>query len=145
VKSFCPNLQTCHAESKAWLGVGSILKSMIDEAMSSPAKIIVIGLNSADRNLLLKWSDSGDLPVLESLRQKCVWGVLASPPAMGDDATWASFYTAVSPARHGRYFNNQIQPGTYAMSQFRDVHLKHEPFWNTFSRAGYRIVIIDVL
>jgi predicted AlkP superfamily phosphohydrolase/phosphomutase len=79
--------------------------------MSSPAKVLVIGIDSADRNLLLNLCESGELPVLQSLREKSAWGVLTSPPAMGDDATWASFYTSVSPAKHGRYFYKYI-PGS---------------------------------
>lgn len=112
--------------------------------MVSPAKILVIGLDSADPNLLSEWCDSGDLPVLQSFRKKAVEGKLMSPPAMGDDATWASFYTAVSPARHGRYFLKYLQSGSYIMPPFRDEHLKREPFWNLLSRAGRRVGIIDV-
>jgi predicted AlkP superfamily phosphohydrolase/phosphomutase len=112
--------------------------------MASPAKVIVIGMDSADRKLVSNWCNSGDLPVLQSLREKGVYGRLTSPPGMGDDATWASFYTAVSPARHGRYFWKSIQTGSYATPQFRDENLKHEPFWNVLSRAGRRVAIIDV-
>ncbi len=112
--------------------------------MVSPAKILVIGLDSADPDLLSEWCDSGDLPVLQSFRKKAVEGKLMSPPAMGDDATWASFYTAVSPARHGRYFLKYLQSGSYITPNFRDEHLKHEPFWNLLSRAGRKVGIIDV-
>ena len=63
---------------------------------------------------------------------------------MADDAAWASFYTAVSPARHGRYFWQYLQSGSYIRPRFRDEHLKHEPFWNVLSRAGRRVGIIDV-
>jgi predicted AlkP superfamily phosphohydrolase/phosphomutase len=112
--------------------------------MSSPAKVLVIGIDSADRNLLLNLCESGELPVLQSLREKSAWGVLKSPPAMGDDATWASFYTSVSPAKHGRYFYKYIQPGSYSTPWFRDLNLKREPFWNFLSRTGYRVAIIDV-
>jgi predicted AlkP superfamily phosphohydrolase/phosphomutase len=112
--------------------------------MVSPAQILVIGLDSADPNLLLNWCDSGDLPILQSLREKGVEGRLTSPAAMGDDAAWASFYTAVSPARHGRYYWRYLQSGSYITPQFRDEHLKHEPFWNVLSRAGRRVGIIDV-
>jgi len=104
--------------------------------MVSPAKILVIGLDSADPNLLLKWCDSGELPVLQAFREKGVEGKLTSPPAMGDDAVWASFCTAVSPARHSRYFWKSLQSGSYMTPHFRDEHLKHEPFWNVLSRAG---------
>lgn len=112
--------------------------------MVSPAKILVIGLDSADPNLLLKWCDSGELPVLQSLRQNGVEGKLTTAPAMGDDAVWASFYTGVSPGRHGRYFWKYLQNGSYIMPRFRDEHLQHEPFWNLLSRAGLKVAIIDV-
>jgi predicted AlkP superfamily phosphohydrolase/phosphomutase len=112
--------------------------------VTSPAKTIVIGLDAADRNLVWKWCDSGDLPVLRSLREKGAHGKLISPPGLGDDAAWASFYTAVSPGRHGRYFWQCIEPGSYQPRKFRDDHLKHEPFWNVLSRAGRKTAIIDV-
>ena len=112
--------------------------------MASPAKFVVIGLDSADATLLSKWCDSGELPVLQGLRDKGVEGKLTSPAGMGDDAVWASFYTAVSPARHGRYFSQYLQSGSYVMPLFRDEHLKHEPFWHALSRAGRKVGIIDV-
>jgi predicted AlkP superfamily phosphohydrolase/phosphomutase len=106
--------------------------------------MIVIGLDSADRNLVWSWCDSGDLPVLRSLREKAAYGKLTSPPALGDDATWASFYTSVSPARHGRYFWRCLKPGSYEARQFRDEDLRREPFWNVLSRAGRKTAVIDV-
>jgi len=109
--------------------------------MSSP-KVVVIGLDSADRTLISRWCDSGDLPVLRSIRDRGISGVLTTPPGLGDDAVWASFYTGVSPGRHGRYYHRQLRPGTYAVDNFRDV--RHEPFWNTLSRAGRRVAILDV-
>ncbi len=112
--------------------------------MLSPVKVLDMGIDSADRALMLNLCDSGELPVLQSLREKSAWGVLSSPPAMGDDATWASFYTTVSPAKHGRYFYKYIKPGSYSTPWFRDANLKREPFWNFLSRAGYRAAIIDV-
>jgi len=95
--------------------------------MSSP-KVVVIGLDSADRNLVSRWCDSGDLPVLRSIRDRGISGVLTTPQGLGDDAVWASFYTAVSPGRHGRYYHRQLRPGSYAMDNFRDV--RREPFWD---------------
>ena len=112
--------------------------------MSCPAKVMVIGLDSADYKLVSEWCDSGDLPVLQSLKEKGVHGRLMSPAGMGDDATWASFYTAVSPARHGRYFVKAIQHGSYETPFFCDADLQHEPFWNVLSRAGRKIAVIDV-
>jgi predicted AlkP superfamily phosphohydrolase/phosphomutase len=106
--------------------------------------VILIGLDSADRNLLQKWCESADLPHLRALRDRGAWGPLASEPAVGDDATWASFHTTVSCARHGRFFYKAIEPGSYRMAQSRDQDLGFEPFWAVLSRAGNRVAIIDV-
>jgi predicted AlkP superfamily phosphohydrolase/phosphomutase len=108
------------------------------------AKVLAIGLDAADRRLVEQWCDSGDLPVLRSMRERGAYGQLTGPPAMGDDAAWASFYTAVSPARHGRYFWQRLKRGSYETPKFRDEDLSQEPFWTDLSRAGRRVAVIDV-
>jgi predicted AlkP superfamily phosphohydrolase/phosphomutase len=109
--------------------------------MSSP-KLIVIGLDSADHKLVSHWCDTGELPVLRSIRDRGISGTLAAPPALGDDAVWASFYTGVSPGRHGRYHHRQLRPGSYELDNYREVG--HEPFWDVLSRAGRKVAIVDV-
>jgi predicted AlkP superfamily phosphohydrolase/phosphomutase len=108
----------------------------------SPPKVVVIGLDSADRNLVSRWCDTGDLPVLRSIRDRGISDVLTTPPGLGDDAVWASFYTAVSPGRHGRYYHRQLRPGSYTVDNFCDV--RREPFWDALSRAGRKVAIVDV-
>ena len=112
--------------------------------LNSPAKIILIGLDSADRNLILKWCESCDLPNLRALQRNGAWGELASEPGVGDDASWASFSTTVSCARHGRFYFRTIEPGSYRTPRFRDHHLVYEPFWAELSRGGNRVAILDV-
>ena len=108
------------------------------------AKVILIGLDSADRRLVEQWCDSGDLPFLRSLRERGAFGHLTGFPAMGDDATWASFYTAVSPGRHGRYFWNYQEEGTYERRPWRDRAVSMQPFWRHLSQSGLRIAVTDV-
>ncbi|MEM7758542.1 MAG: alkaline phosphatase family protein [Cyanobacteria bacterium P01_A01_bin.40] len=105
---------------------------------------MVIGLDSADSKLLIDWCDSGKLPVLKSLKEQGVWGKLASPPLMADDAAWASFSTSVSPAEHGRFFWKSFHSGSYDTPQFSAQDWKHEPFWNVLSQANKKVAIIDV-
>jgi predicted AlkP superfamily phosphohydrolase/phosphomutase len=107
-------------------------------------KVLVIGWDSAEKDLLLKWSESGELPTIQKLRDKGQRGILSSPLAMADEAVWATFYTGVSPAKHGRFFSKQLWPGSYDLIRFKDSHLKHEPFWEGLSRAGKKVAILDV-
>ena len=105
-------------------------------------KVIVIGLDSADSNLVRQWCDSGDLPFLRAIRDRGISGVLTTPPGLGDDAVWASFYTGVSPGRHGRYHHRQLPPRSYKVDNFRNV--RRRPFWDQLSRAGRRVGVLDV-
>ncbi len=111
--------------------------------MSAP-RILAIGLDSAERSLVERWMASGDLPVLRGLRERGTWATVASPPGFGDDGTWPSFYTAVSPARHARYFYTQVRRGTYRHRTWRDGDLQRAPFWNALSQAARRVAILDV-
>jgi len=109
-----------------------------------PAKLLVIGLDSADRDLLEQWIACGDLPVLRTLAARSARAAIKGLPGFGDDAVWPSLYTGVSPARHGRYFYVQVWPGSYVPRGFKDSDLQREPFWNVLSRAGRRVAIVDV-
>jgi predicted AlkP superfamily phosphohydrolase/phosphomutase len=111
---------------------------------SSTTKLLLVGLDCADPALLQQWLDAGDLPVLQSLRERGSWGPLHSPPGLADDATWASFQTGVSPARHGRYFFHAIEPGSYRTPFWEEKHLQYPMFWETLSDAGKRVAVIDV-
>ncbi len=111
---------------------------------AGPTKVIVIGLDSADRRLVERLCDSGDLPVLQSMRQRGAYGHLAGFPALGDDATWASFYTSVSPGQHGRYFWQYLDQGTYEGRPWRFNKSPLEPFWAVLSQSGLRVAVLDV-
>jgi predicted AlkP superfamily phosphohydrolase/phosphomutase len=109
-----------------------------------PTKVLVIGLDSADPTLLLRWCDSGELPVLQSLRERGAWGALASPPAMGDEASWATFWTGLTPDHHGRFFYRQLVPGSYAFRRAVAEEAQAPPFWEAISRSGRRVAVVDV-
>jgi len=109
-----------------------------------PAKIVMLGLDSASATLVRRWTSSGALPNLRALEQEGVRGVLRSPPGLGDDATWASFYTCTAPGEHGRYYFHSILPASYERPFVQDSHARREPFWNALSREGRRVAVIDV-
>ena len=105
----------------------------------TPAKILFIGLDGADRDLILQWVDEGLLPTFQSLLQKGAWGITQDPPGI-NGCHWPTFLSGVSPAQHGRYWAQQIQPGTY---EIRSFNFQEEPFWNVLSRAGCKLALID--
>jgi len=111
---------------------------------TSPTKILFIGIDAGDQDLIFQWSKEGLLPTFRSLLEKGAWGITTNPVGFYVGAVWPSFFTGNSPARHGRYCYEQLRTGTYDHYDFLPFDIKLEPFWNTLSRANQRVAIIDV-
>jgi len=112
--------------------------------MSAPAKLLFVGLDAADRDHILRWADEGRLPTLRRLLDRGVSATTLAPLGMHAASVWHSFFTAVTPARHGRHGDRQVRPGTYEMYRFWPSDTKREAFWNALSRAQRRVAVIDV-
>lgn len=112
--------------------------------MTEHPKILVIGLDAAENDLVFEWAQSGWLPTFRRLLDIGAWGITQGPLGMHAASVWQSLFTAVSPARHGRHADRQIRVGTYEMYRFRPTDVKREPFWNVLSRAQRRVAVIDV-
>lgn len=107
------------------------------------ARVLYIGLDSADPELLFEWSNSGAMPVMGKLLASGSWARLENMPGFGSGAMWPSIATGVSPARHGRYFARQIRQGTYKATVYRATEITGKPFWAHISEAGGKIGIFD--
>jgi predicted AlkP superfamily phosphohydrolase/phosphomutase len=112
--------------------------------MTTPAKVLFIGIDAADKDLILQWAHSGHLPTFKRLLDTAAWGSTVNPLGLYVGAVWPSFYTGVSPARHSRYCYTQLRPGSYETYSVRPTHVRAEPFWDALSRAGKRVAVIDV-
>ena len=107
-------------------------------------RILFLGVDALDKDLVLQWANDGTLPAFRRLLASAAWGVTENPPGLYVGAVWPSFWTSVSPARHARYCYEQLQPGTYEFVRIRPTDTKAPPFWNELSRAGRRLAILDV-
>ena len=112
--------------------------------MASACKVMLIAFDAAEMDLLLRWSDSGDLPNLKRLRDSGAWGRTTPPPATGNDCMWFTLLSGVNPGRHGRYFGLQVFPGSYKVRHFSNDDVTCEPFWMQLGRAGQRVAVVDL-
>jgi predicted AlkP superfamily phosphohydrolase/phosphomutase len=113
-------------------------------AVNANAKVLVVGLDAMEADLVTKWADCGDLPTLARLRREGVWGRPRGLPGFGSDANWMSFLTAVCPGRHGRYFYRQFEQGSYVARRPKEKSWNREPFWAHLGRSGKRCIAIDM-
>lgn len=107
-------------------------------------RVLFLGLDAMDPDLVQQWSGAGILPTFRSLFERSTFGSTQNPPALFVGAVWPSFFTGVSPAKHGRYCYEQIVTGTYSVERFSSTKLKRPPFWTHLSSAGRRVVVVDV-
>ena len=112
--------------------------------MTRSSKVLLIGVDAAEQSLLFEWARQGLLPTFHSLLERGAWGLTRNPPGLYVGAVWPSFHTALSPTRHMRYCYEQFRPGTYEDRRVEPGHVVGEPFWETLSRQGKRVAVIDV-
>lgn len=112
--------------------------------MGDLARVLFVGIDAGDKDLILRWARAGLLPRLRDLLERAAWGITRNPPGFFVGAVWPSFFTGLAPTRHGRYCFEQFEPGSYSSRRFRPSDLTGEPFWDALSRAGRRVAVIDI-
>jgi predicted AlkP superfamily phosphohydrolase/phosphomutase len=94
-------------------------------------KLVVIGIDSLDPDLVSKYMDEGKLPNMRKLARRGAFHRLETTPS-ADVSAWASFATGTNPGKHG-VFGNGPQTSQYG-----------EAFWTLAGRAGVRSSVLAV-
>ncbi len=112
---------------------------------SSATRVLVLGIDAANPELLEGWARDGTLPNLGRLLEAGLGGSIGGLEGFFIGSTWPSFYTGLSPAGHGFHYLVQLEPGTYDLYRCADHGLvRGEPLWTLASRAGRRVAVLDV-
>ncbi len=107
-------------------------------------RVLFIGLDAADRDLVRQYAGEGIMPTLHDLARRARSYDIAVPDAFYVGAVWPSFCTGCAPTRHGRYCFKQYVPGSYRMAKVGPDIVSLPPFWSALDRAGRRVVVFDV-
>jgi predicted AlkP superfamily phosphohydrolase/phosphomutase len=111
--------------------------------MAAPAKLVVIGIDAGDRELIQRWAAQGKLPNIRRVMERGTWGLTDTPPGM-EASIWPSFYTGVSAGQHGMLNPSETRRhGSYIAMPFEQKDFTAEPYWEPLSRAGKRVAVID--
>lgn len=108
------------------------------------SRVLCIAIDSAERDLVMRWIAEGELPNLAALRARGIQGADNVLPGFGSGANWPSFATSLGPARHGRYFMQQLKPGSYEFYKASESTLRSPPFWRAIAEAGHTACVINV-
>jgi predicted AlkP superfamily phosphohydrolase/phosphomutase len=107
-------------------------------------RALFVALDAADRDLIAEWTADGHLPTFRNLEARALRGAVENPFGLYVGAVWPSFFTGLSPVRHGRYSFSQLVPGSYRTRDLLRHHVRGATFWSGLSAAGRRVAVIDV-
>jgi predicted AlkP superfamily phosphohydrolase/phosphomutase len=103
----------------------------------------MIGLDSADAELIEKWMDAGEMPALRALRQDGSWSRLGSTAEVMHVSAWPTMYTGTTPGHHGLYHAYQITAGAQEIHRAHPETCGQPPFWKYLDDAGRKCIIFD--
>ncbi len=109
-----------------------------------PTRVLFIGVDALDKDLVLSWADDGTMPTFRRLIASGAWGITESPPGLFVGAIWPSFWTSVGPDRHARYCYEQLRPGSYEKVRVHPTDTQAPAFWNALSDSGKHVAVVDV-
>ena len=115
-----------------------------DPTAVQPHRIVVIGLDSADPDLIRLWAKAGQLPFINSLLESGAWARLMSTRGLFSDSPWPTFNTGVPPSKHGFYNFQALQSGTTDIVRVGEHCSRFLPFWWLLRDAGKRVAVFDV-
>ncbi len=110
-----------------------------------PARVLVVGLDASDKDLLERWTAEGDLPAFAALRERSAEyrlanGALTLPPSF-----WPEIWSGRSSGRTGFYFPmRQLRTGETSVRPVEPEEVDGTAFWSIAGAAGRRVAAVDV-
>jgi predicted AlkP superfamily phosphohydrolase/phosphomutase len=105
-------------------------------------RVLLIGLDAADVELVDRWTSDGTLAHLATIRRAGVWGRLATSAKYLTGSPWPTFYTGRPASQHGIYHDFQWRQEQMAYAAPSADWLPARPFWRTLENT--RSVVHDV-
>ncbi len=106
-------------------------------------RLLLIGLDAADADLVERWSGDGTLPNLAKIRREGTWGRLSSAARYLTGSPWPTFYTGRPPSDHGIYHDFQWRQERMEFAAPAMDWLPVRPFWRATDGDAH-IVVHDV-
>lgn len=106
-------------------------------------RVLLIGLDSADAELIEDWADQGHLPTFAALRRDGLWTRLRTTAEVMHVSAWPTIYTGVTPGRHGLYHAYQVRAGDQRIQRTTPAWCARPPFWKHLDDAGRRCIVLD--
>jgi predicted AlkP superfamily phosphohydrolase/phosphomutase len=106
-------------------------------------RLITLGVDGLDWNLVNIWVAEGRLPVLRGLLDGSHALILGESNRPLPGSIWTDIATGCSAAIHGFVHEEQLRAGSYQIEQVDASRVAVAPFYETLSDAGIRSAVVD--
>ncbi|HSE87962.1 MAG TPA: alkaline phosphatase family protein [Candidatus Binatia bacterium] len=118
--------------------------SLITEiALPSKQRLLFVGLDAADTELIEQWCQEGHLPNISQMRSRGTWAHMRTTAEVVHVSAWPSIFTGAAPDEHGLYHAYVMQPGQQSPVRPRPDQSPIPFLWKLLSDHGKRCIIID--
>jgi predicted AlkP superfamily phosphohydrolase/phosphomutase len=106
-------------------------------------RVLLIGLDAGDAELIEKWCAEGVLPHIGAMRARGTWARMATTAEVLHVSAWPSIFTGAPPDAHGLYHAYVAKPGHQGPVRPRPEDSPVPFLWKLLSDRGRRSVIMD--
>src|SRR2546423_6409854 len=104
-------------------------------------RVLAIGLDAVEPELISGLIDEDQLPALKSLVERGKWLRVLSPAHIGSGCVWPTFASGEDPLSHGIYGEWCWQSETMSLRHYSGADF--EPFWKELCEKGLSLGILD--
>jgi predicted AlkP superfamily phosphohydrolase/phosphomutase len=108
-----------------------------------PNKVVMLGLDACDVQLVKDWVAQGELSYFNKLMNQTTMMEVSSSCEVMSGSIWPSFFTSKTPDHHGMFYMLQMDNDAYNIKKTHAKDLQSEPFWSALA-DDKRCTIIDL-
>jgi predicted AlkP superfamily phosphohydrolase/phosphomutase len=107
-------------------------------------RILVIGLDAADLDLIEPWAASGHLPNIARLLWSGTYAPMRSTLPVMSPPAWTSLISGLNPGKHGIYDFVRLLPGSYRLTSTRRDQTKFQTIFDHASAHGRHVIGMNI-
>ncbi len=112
--------------------------------MNRATRVLVLGLDSCDKDLVATWIKEGCLPNFNRLMEQGLVGEISNAHGFEAGSAMPNFYYGAWPDSHGQYDGlRRFDPDTYEYREHRVNEIPVDPIWLALAKQGKRCFTID--
>ncbi len=111
---------------------------------SGSPRVVLLGFDAMDPQLTRAMAAAGHLPAFAELLGSCAQAPIRNPAGLFVGSLWSTFFTARTADRTGFHCWIEVVPETYELRLTSADSIRGVPFWETLSRHGRRVAVLDV-